>query len=108
MATKSTLPALSLRQILLVHLIVFQEAVFGYHFYEFDFIKWTERRVQPIAPAGLFSWDHDSELRRPDPARLSSDSVYRASIMRNNCDTFCAIMQHFVDSNIQGEKSWLT
>ncbi|KAI4930061.1 hypothetical protein J4E85_004685 [Alternaria conjuncta] len=65
----ATLPALSLRKILLVHLIIFQEALFGCHVFGIR-ISWLNRTSRPGVPEALFDYDR-SEFGSPDPTRLS-------------------------------------
>ncbi|KAI4922627.1 hypothetical protein J4E90_001060 [Alternaria incomplexa] len=90
----ATLPALSLRQILLVHLIIFQEALFGCHVFGIR-ISWLNRTSQPGVPEALFDYDR-SEFGSPDPTRLSPGSEYRAVVFKHYCETFCIMMKPFL------------
>jgi hypothetical protein len=95
------LPPLTLRQILLVHLIVFQEAVFGYHVYGYEIFRWLDIICDTFYSESysiaVLSSSGDFTPRLPDMSRIKTSYIYRAYIMRMRCDTFCAIMQPFVE-----------
>ncbi|KAI4928290.1 uncharacterized protein J4E92_005774 [Alternaria infectoria] len=98
----ATLPAHSLRQILLVHLIIFQEALFGCHVFGIR-ISWLNRTSRPGVPEALFDYDR-SEFGRPDTSRLSPGSEYRAVIFKHYCETFCVMMKPFVTRHLCGKE----
>ncbi|KAI4662474.1 uncharacterized protein J4E79_004764 [Alternaria viburni] len=98
----ATLPALSLRKILLVHLIIFQEALFGCHVFGIR-ISWLNRTSRPGVPEALFDYDR-SEFGSPDPTRLSPGSEYRAVVFKHYCETFCIMMKPFVTRHLCGKE----
>lgn len=101
------LPPLTLRQILLVHLIVFQEAVFGYHVCGYEIFRWLDIICDTFYlesySIAFLSWSGDFIPRLPDMSRIKTSYIYRAYIMRMRCDTFCAIMQPFVEQHLESK-----
>ncbi|KAH6872561.1 hypothetical protein BKA58DRAFT_456157 [Alternaria rosae] len=90
----ATLQAFSLHQILLVHLIIFQEALFGCHIFGIR-TSWLKRTTRPGIPTALFEYDR-SNFGRPDTTRLSPESECRAVIFNHYCETFCVMMKPFI------------
>ncbi|KAG9386221.1 hypothetical protein A1F94_002971 [Pyrenophora tritici-repentis] len=97
----ATLPQrpLSLREVLLVHFLVFQEAVLALPIYEFDFTG----PLSGYSPYPVYEYQlRPNQDRVPvDIRQFHNDEVYRAIVMRLNCDNFCVRMERFVQSNIQ-------
>ncbi|KAG9192567.1 hypothetical protein G6011_11301 [Alternaria panax] len=108
MPVAAPLPPLSLHQILLVYLIVFQEALFGYPVHEFNVVKYLPSSLHMPFPVCLFTSNKDSTLSLPDMSQIDEDHVYRAWLMQMKCDTFCTIMQPFVKRLLQGKLLRLT
>jgi hypothetical protein len=95
-----TLPTLSLRQILLVHLIIFQEALFACHVPGIN-ISWMNQATQTDVPIALFTGE--GRLHSPDTVRLNSDNAYRAVIFKHYCETFCVMMKPFITRHLYSE-----
>jgi len=105
-ASRSTFlphPSLSLREILLVHLLVFQEAVLA--FFIQDFIGPVRLVLNKCAyPVYQFLWMLESNVVCVNREKFDNEEKYRAFIMRFKCDTFCFIMQRFVRANLQSKE----
>ncbi|RMZ73365.1 hypothetical protein GMOD_00007871 [Pyrenophora seminiperda CCB06] len=91
-------PSLSLREILLIHFVIYQEAVFAMLFQEIviptTWVPYKHRVHQ-------YTWNTRSAFKHVDTARFTTNLLYRAIIMRFECDTFCLVMEPFVQRNLQ-------
>ncbi|CAA9961881.1 hypothetical protein PTMSG1_05258 [Pyrenophora teres f. maculata] len=90
-------PPLDLRKVLLVHLLVFQEAVFALQIDDFDVIGFDYYTYD--YPVYIFQ---SRSVPGPvDMGRFDNDKVYRAVVMKFHCDNFCVVMERFIQNNIR-------
>ena len=96
-------PSLNLREILLVHLLVFHRAVFASFILDFTgpCLFTLKRRAYPVY---IFQSILVSNLVCVDREKFNDDDKYRAFIMGFRCDTFCPITERFVQDNLQGKE----
>ncbi|KAF1830050.1 hypothetical protein BDW02DRAFT_473951, partial [Decorospora gaudefroyi] len=96
MSGTSSVPTLTPHQVLFIHLIIWQQAVFAYPIPKIKNIVSIQGQMRSDFPIWLFTPDFQSARSCADPTRFDQDRIYRALVMSNWCDTFCVTMEPMV------------